>query len=80
MRAVVYSTVMPAIVGLVEHARAAGIEPVAVLTPRAARDAEAAERRDAILTGAPEGLDVCFAADKTSLARLQCARATRSSG
>ena len=70
MRAVVYSMVMPAIVGLVEHARAAGIEPVAVITPRAARDAEAAERRDAILTGAPEGLDVCFAADKASLARL----------
>lgn len=70
MRAVVYSTVMPAIHGLVEQARSVGIEPVAVITPRAARDPEAAERRDAILTGAPEGLDVCFAADKASLARL----------
>ena len=70
MRAVVYSTVLPAIVGLVELARSVGIEPVAVITPRAARDAEAAQRRDAILTDAPEGLDVCFAADKASLARL----------
>jgi methionyl-tRNA formyltransferase len=70
VRAVIYSTVMPAIVGLVELARSVGIEPVAVITPRAARDSEAAERRDAILTGAPEGLDVCFAADKASLERL----------
>lgn len=70
MRAVIYSTVMPAIVGLVEHARSVGIEPVAVITPRAARDAEAAERRDAILAYAPDSLDVCFAADKTSLVRL----------
>ena len=70
MRAVIYSTVMPAIVGLVEHAGSVGIEPVAVITPRAARDAEAAERRNAILAHAPDSLDVCFAADKTSLVRL----------
>jgi methionyl-tRNA formyltransferase len=70
VRAVIYSTVAPAIVGLVELARSVGIEPVAVITPRAARDAEAAERRNAILTEAPEGLDVCFAYDKAALARL----------
>jgi methionyl-tRNA formyltransferase len=70
VRAVIYSTVAPAIVGLVELARSVGIEPVAVITPRAARDAEAAERRNAILTETPEGLDVCFAADKAGLERL----------
>jgi methionyl-tRNA formyltransferase len=70
VRAVIYSTVVPAIVGLVEHARSVGIEPAAVITPRAARDSEAAERRNAILAHAPEGLDLCFAADKTSLVRL----------
>ncbi|HKX47861.1 MAG TPA: formyltransferase family protein, partial [Gaiellaceae bacterium] len=47
-----------------------GIHPVAVITPRAARNASAAARRDAILTSAPEGLDLCFASDKASLERL----------
>lgn len=70
MRAVIYSTVLPAIVGLDAAARSAGIEPVAVIAPRAARDAQAAARRDAILAAAPDGLDVCFAAGKASLERL----------
>ena len=70
VRAVIYSTVLPAIVGLQEAARSVGIEPVAVITPRAARDAQAVARRDAILSESPEGLDVCFAADKSSLERL----------
>jgi methionyl-tRNA formyltransferase len=70
MRAVIYSTVAPAIENLTELARSVGIQPVAVITPRAARDAAAAERRNAILTSAPEGLDVCFASDKSSLLRL----------
>ena len=34
MRAVIYSTVLPAIQNLTELARAEGIEPVAVITPR----------------------------------------------
>ena len=70
MRAVIYSTVLRAIVGLDAAARTVGIEPVAVITPRAARNPQAVARRDAILTSAPEGLDVCFAADKASLERL----------
>jgi methionyl-tRNA formyltransferase len=70
VRAVIYSTVLPAIVGLAAAARSVGLEPVAVITPRAARNPQAAARRDAILTSAPEGLDLCFAADKTSLERL----------
>ena len=41
-----------------------------MITPRAARNAEAEERRNVILTDAPEGLDLCFAADKASLLRL----------
>lgn len=70
MRAVIYSTVLPAIVGLTELARSVGVEAVAVITPRAVRDAQAADRRNAILTDAPAGLDLCFAADKASLLRL----------
>lgn len=70
MRAVIYSTVLPAIHGLDAAARSVGIHPVAVITPRAARNASAAARRDAILTSAPEGLDLCFASDKASLERL----------
>jgi methionyl-tRNA formyltransferase len=70
VRAVVYSTVLPAIVGLSAAARSVGIETVAVITPRAARDATAAARRDAILASSPEGVDTCFAADKASLERL----------
>jgi methionyl-tRNA formyltransferase len=70
VRAVIYSTVLPAIVGMTELARSVGVEPVAVITPRAVRDALAADRRNAIVTDAPAELDVCFAADKTSLLRL----------
>ena len=70
MRAVIYSTVLPAIVRLSAAARSVGIDPVAVITPRAARNPQAAALRDAILASAPEGLDLCFAADKPSLERL----------
>jgi methionyl-tRNA formyltransferase len=70
VRAVIYSTVLPAIVGLTELARSVGVEPVAVITPRAVRDARAEDLRNAILIDAPTGLDLCFAADKASLLRL----------
>jgi len=70
VRAVIYSTVLPAIVRLSAAARSVGIDPVAVITPRAARNPQAAALRDAILASAPEGLDLCFAADKPSLERL----------
>ena len=71
MRAVIYSMIAPAIVGLAGAARAAGIEPVAVITPRAARDQQHdVERRAAILAEAPEDVDVCFVADKAGLLRL----------
>jgi methionyl-tRNA formyltransferase len=70
MRAVIFSMVAPAIVGLSEAARAAGIEPVAVLTPHAARDEQEVERRAAILADTPDEVDVCFVRDKASLLRL----------
>lgn len=70
MRAVIYSTVLPAIENLVVCARSVGITPVAVITPRAVRDSHAADRRDAILAEAPDGLDLCFASEKASLLRL----------
>jgi methionyl-tRNA formyltransferase len=70
MRAVVYSTVLPAIALITAVARSVGIEPVAVITSRKARNAEAEMRRNAILTEAPDGLDLCFAADKATLLRL----------
>lgn len=70
MRAVIFSTVLPAIAGLVESARSVGIEPVAVLGPRHMRDGDAADRRDAILTDAPHGLDLCFVERKASLVPL----------
>jgi hypothetical protein len=71
MRAVIYSMIPPAIAGLAEAARAAGIEPVAVITPRAARDSEGDDaRRASIIAEAPDGLDVCFVAAKAGLLRL----------
>lgn len=70
IRAVIYSTVLPAIEGLTALSKSVGITPVAVITPRAARDGHAEERRNAILAEAPEGLDLCFASEKASLLRL----------
>ena len=46
MRAVLYSSVVPAIENLVAAARSLGVEPVAVLTPRKIRDAQAARVLD----------------------------------
>ena len=70
MRAVIFSTVLPAIANLVDAARSVGLEPVAVITPRSARDEQAEARRNAILASAPQGLDLCFAAGKSSLERI----------
>jgi methionyl-tRNA formyltransferase len=71
VRAVIYSMIAPAIVGLAGAARAAGIEPVAVITPRSGRDpAPDVERRAAILAETPDDVDVCFVADKAGLLRL----------
>ena len=73
MRAVIYSMIPPAILGLAEAARGAGLEPVAVLTPRDVRSAEDGERRAAVVAEAPDDLDVCFVADKADLVRLTTA-------
>jgi len=71
MRVVIYSMILPAAHGLVAGARGAGLEPVAVITPRPPEgDAERAERARVLLDGAPRGLDLCFADTKASLARL----------
>jgi methionyl-tRNA formyltransferase len=73
MRAVIYSMIPAAILGLAEAARRAGLEPVAVLTPRDARSAEDVERRAAVVAETPDDLDVCFVADKADLVRLTTA-------
>jgi methionyl-tRNA formyltransferase len=73
MRAVIYSMIPTAILGLSEAARGAGLEPVAVLTPRDVRSAEDADRRAAVVAETPDDLDVCFVADKADLVRLTAA-------
>jgi len=73
MRAVIYSMIPAAILGLSEAARAAGLEPVAVLTPRDVRSEEDAGRRASVVSETPDGIDVCLVADKADLARLTAA-------
>lgn len=71
MRVVIYSMILPAVVGLAAGAKGAGLEPVAVITPRPPEgDPERAERARALFDGAPRGLDLCFADTKASLERL----------
>jgi methionyl-tRNA formyltransferase len=71
VRVGVYSMILPAVQGLVAGARALGLEPVAVIAPRAPEgDVERGERAQALLDGASRGLDLCFADTKASLARL----------
>lgn len=73
MRAVIYSMIPAAILGLAEAARGAGLEPVAVLTPRDVRGAEDAGRRAAVVAETPDDIDVCLVADKADLVRLTAA-------
>jgi methionyl-tRNA formyltransferase len=71
-RVVIYSMVLPAVLGLDAIARGEGYEPVAVITPRLRDDADegSRERFWALVGGAPAGLDVCIADTKASLERL----------
>ena len=73
MRAVIYSMIPAAILGLAEAARGAGLEPVAVLTPRGVRSAEDAGRRAAVVAETPDDIDVCLVAGKADLVRLTAA-------
>ena len=73
MRAVLYSMIPAAILGLTEAARGAGLEPVAVLTPRDVRGAEDEVRRAAVVAETPDDIDVCLVADKADLVRLTAA-------
>ena len=73
MRAVIYSMIPAAILGLAEAARASGLEPVAVLTPRDVRSEEDAGRRASIVSETPADIDVCLVADKADLVRLTAA-------
>ena len=73
MRAVIYSMIPAAILGLAEAARASGLEPVAVLTPRDVRSEEDAGRRASVVSETPADIDVVLAADKADLFRLTAA-------
>ena len=73
MRAVIYSMIPAAILGLAEAARATGLEPVAVLTPRDVRSEEDAGRRASVVSETPADIDVCLVADKADLVRLTAA-------
>ena len=73
MRAVIYSMIPAAILGLAEAARASGLEPVAVLTPRDVRSEEDAGRRASVVSETPADIDVCLVADKADLVRLTAA-------
>ena len=73
MRAVIYSMIPAAILGLAEAARASGLEPVAVLTPRDVRSDEDAGRRASVVSETPADIDVCLVADKADLVRLTAA-------
>lgn len=73
MRAVIYSTILPAALGLDAIARANGVETVAVIVPRnpiSDIDERRKEMRRTLVEEAPEHLDVCLAHDKSSLATL----------
>ena len=71
-RVVIYSMVLPAVVGLEAIARAQGYEPVAVIVPRLRDDADAGsrERFCDLVARAPAGLDVCVADAKSGLERM----------
>jgi methionyl-tRNA formyltransferase len=71
VRAVIYSSVLPALVGLDAMARSCGFEPVAVITPRPKAGSEArAERAADILHGTPADLDVLYAHELASVESL----------
>jgi len=70
---VIYSKIPAAILGLAEAARASGLEPVAVLTPRDVRSEEDAGRRASVVAETPADIDVCLVADKADLVRLTAA-------
>ncbi len=74
-RVVIFSTVAPAVLGFDALLRAAGHEPVAVLTPRVPEDADPRRREfhNAIVEGTPAGLDLCLVPSKDRLPRLVAA-------
>jgi len=74
-RIVIFSTVAPAVLGFDAILRAAGHEPVAVLAPRLPEDADPRRREfyNAMVEGAPAGLDVCLVPSKDRLPRLVAA-------
>jgi len=71
-RIVLFSSVLPAALGLDALARASGHETVALLTPRLqeGRPEEAEQRWRELVEGAPAHLDVCLVPEKTRLERL----------
>jgi methionyl-tRNA formyltransferase len=69
-RVLFFSMALPAIQRLAEFVRAAGHEPVALLTLRPRDDDGARERAAAILAGAPSGVDIVIPASPERLAPL----------
>jgi methionyl-tRNA formyltransferase len=71
-RVVLFSTILPAALGLDALARAGGHETVALLTPRLKEGAteEFEQRWRDLVAGAPAHLDVCMVPEKARLARL----------
>lgn len=71
MRVVIYSSILPAAMGLDAIARSCGLEPVAVITPRAkGDDPERAARAAALLEGMPADLDILYAHELASVELL----------
>jgi methionyl-tRNA formyltransferase len=70
-RIVIFTVVLPAALGLDEAARAAGHQPVAVITSRRWDEHEVARLRSReLVENAPADLDVCIVPEKTRLERL----------
>ena len=71
-RIVLFSSVLPAALGLDGLARASGHETVALLTPRLqeGRPEEAEQRWRELVEGAPAHLDLCLVPEKPRLERL----------
>ena len=70
MRAILFSTIPLAALHLAATARGVGLEPVAVIVPRASRFPGGTEQHAELLAAVPDSIDVCYIADRAGLVRL----------